>query len=53
VWRACERFGIRPPGLKAEWDEIHPWHQAQALAFDQIRSVEEAQLAMAGAMKGF
>ena len=48
VWRACERFGIRPPGVKADWDKMVPWHQMQLLAYSQIRENEEVKLALAG-----
>ena len=37
VWRACERLGIRPPGVKASWDECGLETQALIVAFDQTR----------------
>ena len=56
VWKACERFGVLPPGVLKNWEEMLPWHQAMLLAFNQIRENEEFELAtaMAGvnAMKG-
>lgn len=48
MWRACERFGVHPPGVKADWDDMLPWHQAQLLAYDQIRDIEDTKLALAG-----
>jgi len=53
VWEACERLGIRPPGVKASWDEMEEDIIAQSLilAFNQIRTMEEQkwQAELAGA----
>lgn len=51
IWRACERFGIRPPEVKASWDECNVMTHAALLSYDQIRQIEDAkwQAAMAGA----
>ena len=43
VWRACERLGIRPPGVKASWDECGLETQALIVAFDQTRSYDESE----------
>lgn len=43
MWRACERFGIIPPGTYKDWDDNSPWQQAALIAFDQIRTVEKQQ----------
>lgn len=54
IWRACERFGIRPPKCDAQWDECDVMTQAALLSYDQIRQIEEAkfQAALAG-VRGF
>jgi hypothetical protein len=39
-WRACERFGVIPSGVKKEWEENVPWIQALLMAYDQIRTIE-------------
>jgi hypothetical protein len=41
VWRVCERFKIRPPGVKDCWDDIDFWTQAMLIAFEQGRQKEE------------
>lgn len=41
VYRACERFGIRPPGVSSSWDEMSPLMQATLIAYSQIREYEE------------
>lgn len=41
VWTACNRIGIRPPGIPESWDECNIKQQAQILAFDLIREKEE------------
>ena len=43
VWRACERLGIRPPGVKPSWDECGVEAQALIVAFEQVRSYDEAE----------
>jgi len=47
IWRACERFRIRPPSVKSIWEENSFWIRSLMLAFDQIRSIEETEIAMA------
>jgi len=43
IWRACERFGILPPGVKDTWIKNDVWGQARLIAYDQIRQVEDAE----------
>ncbi len=43
AWRACERFGVRPPNVSAAWDECNVMVQASLLAYDQIRQLEEVK----------
>ena len=43
IWRACERLGMRPPGVKENWDDTDVWTQAMSLAFSQIREREDAE----------
>lgn len=53
VWEACERFGIRPPGIKLSWDEMSEDVISQSLliAYNQIRDQENKkwQMELAGA----
>ena len=42
VWRACERFAIRPPGIPESLDEISPPALCDLLAYDQVRSLEQS-----------
>jgi hypothetical protein len=41
MWRACERFNIRPSDVKPDWDDNSVWAQAQMIAYSQIRCYEE------------
>lgn len=43
IWRACERLGIRPPGVKASWEDHATEMQALILAFDQVASHDESE----------
>jgi hypothetical protein len=43
-WRACERFGILPPGVQPRWEDNHDWIQALLIAYSQIRSQEEVPM---------
>ena len=56
IWCACERLGIRPPGVKPSWDECGLEERALILAFDQTRTFDcqerEAQLLGAGRPSG-
>ena len=49
IWRTCERFGLRPPGVKRNWDEMEDDFITQSLlvAYNQIREIEEDQMAAA------
>ena len=43
VWRACERLGIRPPGVKPAWDECGVETQALIVAFDQTAKLRRSR----------
>ena len=43
IWKSCERFGIRPPSIGNSWDDCSGPVQSYMLAYEQIRSSEEAQ----------
>jgi len=43
IWRACERIGIRPPDVNDGWNETDVWMQAMAIAYSQIREMEDAE----------
>lgn len=51
IWRACERFRMLPPGVKERFDDCTAVAQAELIAFDQIRTIEDTrfQAALAGA----
>lgn len=34
---------IKPPGIQRSWEDCDLWTQALILAYDQIRSIEEAK----------
>jgi len=40
IWSACERFGIKPPGVKDTWEDCDVFTKANLLAYGQIRSTE-------------
>jgi len=42
-WRACERFGILPPGVKDSWKRCNRDAQAELIAYNQIREIENNQ----------
>lgn len=48
VWRACERFGVRPPGVQSEFTDCPPWFQVMLIAYDQIRQTEEMKELLMG-----
>ncbi len=50
IWRACERFGIRPPGVRSNWEDCNVQVQSELLAFDQIRTLDDAET-FAGVLK--
>jgi len=41
IWHACNRFNIRPPGVKSSWDDCDATTQAELLAYDSIRAKED------------
>lgn len=41
IWKACERFGIKPPGICEHWDDIDWWTQQCLLQYDAGRTIEE------------
>ncbi len=41
IWRACERMGVRPPGMKSSWDELNNHNKATLIAYSQIREFED------------
>ena len=43
IWLACERFGIRPPGVKPDWNDCPVDVQAELIAYNQGRELEEAE----------
>jgi len=51
IWRACERFSVRPPDVKDTWEDCNVMVQAALLSYDQIRQIEDTkfQAALAGA----
>jgi len=50
MWRVCERFCLRPPGIKENWDDNTPWDLAQLISYENIRGYEEIELATIGKM---
>jgi hypothetical protein len=48
VWSACERFGIRPPGVEQDWDDCVPWVQSMMLGYNEIRCHEDVKLQTSG-----
>lgn len=41
IWRACERFGIRPPGVREHYDDMSVSAKAMLISYDQIRQIED------------
>jgi hypothetical protein len=41
IYKACARFGIRPPGVKDSWEDIPPPIQARLLQADQGMEYDE------------
>jgi hypothetical protein len=45
-------MGVRPPGIKAAYDDMNVMDQAMLISYDQLRQIEEdkrsVQLAQAG-----
>jgi len=50
IWRACERFGIRPEGVKTSWDRCDLQTQCLLIAYSQIRCNEDIEIASLGKM---
>lgn len=44
-WKCCERFGVRPPGVAAAWEECDTETRALMLAYSQIREEEDNERA--------
>lgn len=42
-WRACERFGIKPPGIADSWDKLTPIRKCELMSYDQIREIEDTK----------
>ena len=56
VFQACERFGIKPPGVDADsWDELSLGAKLDLLSYDDVRTFDEnefrLQLATIGLSK--
>lgn len=50
IWRSCERMNIRPPDMvKGSYDELEAWPQANIIAYNQIREIEEMDIIKATA----
>lgn len=51
-WRACERFGMIPPGVVNDWNSNPPWIRLLILAYNDIRDREDGEMgvAMIGAL---
>jgi hypothetical protein len=45
IWRACERFGMLPPGVEPSWDDNTAATQARLITYSQTRDHEEAAMA--------
>lgn len=43
MWRACERFGILPPGIPGGWDDLDVIIQSRLISYSQIRDIEHVQ----------
>lgn len=43
VYRACERLGLLPPGVRQQWDDNHILAKADILAYEMVRSTEGAE----------
>lgn len=43
IWRACERFGLIPPGVRRYWEDNDWWSQVCLIGYDQGRQVEEVE----------
>ncbi len=43
IWQACARFGVKPPGVKANWDDMGSMNQARLYAYNQVALHDEDQ----------
>ena len=43
IWRACERFGVRPEGVAPDWCDIDWWTQSCLIQYNFGRCHEEAE----------
>lgn len=41
IWRCCERFGIRPPGVMDKWEDCDVETRTMMIVYSQIREEEE------------
>jgi hypothetical protein len=41
IWRACERFGVLPPGVRPTWDKCNVEAKADLLGYEHIRGHDE------------
>jgi len=48
IWRACERFNIRPPGVAACWDDCSIDTRSNLIGCSQIRDLEDIKNMEAG-----
>jgi hypothetical protein len=46
TWRICERFNLTLPTIKENFYDNSSYTIARLLAYEQIRELEEAELAM-------
>jgi hypothetical protein len=43
VWRACEPFNVRPPGVMSTWEACNLEVKMMLIAYSQIRQIEDAK----------
>ena len=42
IWRGCERLGLHPPDVtRNTYDDLEAWQQANVIAYNQVREIEE------------
>lgn len=46
IWRACDRFRVKPPRVKDKWEDCDPMTQARLLVFDQGMAYKEDERAL-------
>lgn len=44
VWRACERIGVRPPGVADNFDDCPLDVQAKIIGYNRVREYEEVEV---------